>query len=76
MIDEPRDLLIEEAVSAFRERNTWGRILPSHAWLDLAPADRDALFDRQLASRIIERALDPNGRSSTVGAVLTRLGQM
>ncbi len=76
MTDEPKDLLIEEAVSAFRERNAWGRILPSPAWLDLRPADREAIFDRQLTSRIIERALDPNGRSSTVRAVLTRLGQM
>ncbi len=76
MTDEPKDLLIEEAVSAFREHNAWGRTLPSPAWLDLPPTGREALFDRQLASRIIERALDPSGRSSTVRAVLTRLGQM
>jgi len=71
--DEPKDLLIEEAVSAFRERNTWGRVLPSPAWRDLAPADREALFERQLDSRIIERALDRNGRTSTVRAILGRL---
>jgi hypothetical protein len=73
MTDEPRDLLIEEAVSAFRERNAWGRILPSPAWLDLPPADREVLFERQLASRRIERALEPNLRSSTIRAVLARL---
>lgn len=73
MTDEPKDLLIEEAVSAFRERNSWGRILPSPAWMDLPPADREALFDRQLTGRIIERAIDPNGRSSTVRAVFARL---
>jgi hypothetical protein len=73
MTDEPGNLLIEEAVSAFRERNTWGRVLPSPAWMDLPPAEREALFGRQLASRIIERAIDPNGRSSTVRAVLRRL---
>lgn len=73
MTDEPKDLLIEEAVSAFRERNTWGRVLPSPAWRDLAPADREALFERQLDSRIIERALDRNGRTSTVRAILGRL---
>ena len=73
MTDEPKDLLIEEVVSAFRERNTWGRVLPSPAWRDLAPADREALFERQLDSRIIERALDRNGRTSTVRAILGRL---
>jgi hypothetical protein len=73
MTDEPKDLLIEEAVSAFRERNSWGRILPSPAWMDLPPADREALFERQIASRIVERAIDPNGRGSTVRAVLARL---
>ncbi len=73
MTDEPKDLLIEAAASAFRERNSWGRVLPSPAWMDLAPADREALFERQLASRIIERALEPNGRSSTVRAVLARI---
>jgi hypothetical protein len=72
--DEPKDLLIEEAVSAFRERNSWGRILPSPAWMDLPPADREALFERQLASRILERAIHSSGRSSTVRAVLARLG--
>ncbi len=73
MTDEPKDLLIEEATSAFRERNAWGRVLPSPAWLDLPPADRELLFERQLASRIIERALEPDGRSSTIRAVLSRL---
>ncbi len=73
MTDETGDLLIEAAASAFRERNSWGRILPSSAWMDLSPADREALFERQLASRFIERALESNRRSSTVRAVLARL---
>ena len=73
MSDDPKELLIEEAVSAFRERNAWGRILPSPSWLDLTAEDRDALFARQLESRLIERTLDPNGLSSTARAVLKRL---
>ena len=56
MSDDPKDLLIEKAVSAFRERDAWGRILPSPSWLDLPAEDRDALFARQLESRLIERA--------------------
>ncbi|PYV33931.1 MAG: hypothetical protein DMG09_21700 [Acidobacteria bacterium] len=73
MSDDPKELLIEEVVSAFRERNAWGRILPSPSWLDLTAEDREALFARQLESRLIERALDPNGLSSTARAVLKRL---
>ncbi len=73
MSDDPKDLLIERAASAFRERDTWGRILPSPAWRDLSPEDRDAAFERQLESRVIERALHPAGLSATVRAVLERL---
>ena len=74
MTDDPKDLLIEQAASAFRERNTWGRILPAAAWRDLSPEDREAVFERQLESRLIERALHPSGRSTPVRAVLERLG--
>lgn len=71
--DRERDLLIEAAASAHRERDTTGRILPSPAWLDLAPADRDAAFERQLEARWLEAALDPEGLSTTARAVLDRL---
>ena len=73
MINEWRDLLIEKASSAFRERNASGRILPSPSWFDLTPADRESLFDLQLESRLIERALDTRGLSTSVQAVLSRL---
>lgn len=73
MSEDPRELLIEQAASAFRERNAQGRILPSPAWWDLAPEDRDALFVLQAESRLIERSLDPEGMNATVRAVLARL---
>ncbi len=73
MSDDPKDLLIEQAASAFRERNREGRILPSPAWWDLADDDRDALYSSQVESRLIERALDPMGMSATVRAVMGRL---
>ena len=73
MTDDAKDLLIEKAASAFRERNASGRILPSPSWFDLAPADRESLFDLQLESRLIERALHANGLSTTIQAVLSRL---
>ncbi|HYK90765.1 MAG TPA: hypothetical protein VE398_18475 [Acidobacteriota bacterium] len=68
-----KDLLVEEAASAFRERDSWGRVQPSPAWWDLPPEERLVLFKRQLESRLIERALDPEGFSNSVRSVLSRL---
>jgi hypothetical protein len=73
MTDDPGDILLEEAISAYRERTTSGRILPSPAWWDLPAESREELFRRQLQSRILESALDPEGRSTTVKSVLNRL---
>ncbi len=73
MSDDPKELLIEQAASAFRERDVEGRILASPAWWDLASGDRDTLYASQMESRLIERALDPAGLSATVRAVLARV---
>jgi hypothetical protein len=70
---EKNEILIEEAVSAYRGRTTSGRLLPSPAWWDLSPESREELFARQLESRFLESALSPDGSSSTVRAVLSRL---
>ena len=79
MSDQDRDLLIEAQASAFRERDPMGRILPSPAWWDLSPQDRDAAFALLLASRRLERLVDPQGLTTTARAVLARarmLGQI
>jgi hypothetical protein len=73
MKDDPKEILIEQAVSAYRERTASGRILPSPAWWDLSPESRDELFAKQLQSRIVERALDHDGMTSTIKSVLARL---
>lgn len=73
MTDYRNDSLIEQAVSAYRDRDPSGRITPSPAWWDLPQEAREALFVRQLESRIVESVLDPDGRSTTVRAVLQRL---
>jgi hypothetical protein len=65
--------IIESAVSAYRDRNAAGRILPSSSWFDLAPEQRDSLFERQLESRWIEQALHPRGWSTTAQSVLDRI---
>jgi len=72
MRDE-REVLLEEAVSAYRDRTASGRILPSPAWWDLPPESREQLFARQMQSRVVERALSPDRMSSTVRSVLRRL---
>ncbi len=75
MTDDPKEILIEEAVAAYRERTTSGRILPSPAWWDLNSEAREELLKRQIQSRILERAASPDGMSSTVRCVLSRLRQ-
>jgi hypothetical protein len=71
--EESKDLLIEKASSAFRERNASGLILPSPSWFDLAPESRETLYKHQLESRRLERAFHPQGHSTTVQAVLQKL---
>ncbi len=66
--------LIEAAATAYRERDAaTGRIQPSPAWCDLTPDGREAVFRLQYDSRLLERALDADGLSTTVKAVLRRL---
>ena len=73
MTDDPKEILIEEAVSAYRERTASGRILPSPAWRDLPADERETLFQTQLQSRILERSTSADGRSTTVRSVLRRI---
>lgn len=65
--------LIEAAVTAYRERDTEGRIVPSAAWWDLSPELAEKLFRAQVLTREIERALDPEGQTGTAKAVLARI---
>lgn len=67
------DVLIEAAATAFRERDAGGRILPSPAWFDLAPAERGALFELQMESRAWERLVSADGVSATGQEVLRRV---
>ncbi len=73
-MNEPRtDLLIESAVTAFRERDADGHLRAAGAWWDLDAAGRERLFATQQQARELERALDPLGASSTIRAVLERI---
>lgn len=67
------DLLIEAAAGAWRERDANGRPVPPPAWWDLPPDARQLAFDAQARTRDLESALDADGFSGTVRAVLARL---
>ena len=74
MTDEERDLLIEEATSAWRL--TEGEGPGSHpAWDALDEKGRLEAFDATSALRRMEAALDPEGMSTTARAVLGRLAE-
>jgi len=70
------DLLIESAATARRDRAPGGRAVPPPAWWDLPPDDRLRAFDAQVATRELEKALDPRGFSGTVRAVAARLRRL
>ena len=73
MKERDDELLIEEALSAWRPRTPTGEILPHPAWADLAPEDRERLFNETLRARKVEQALDPQGLSSAARVILSRL---
>ncbi len=68
-----RDALIEASLTAWRPRSPDGLIHPHPAWADLAPYDREAVFDAALQARAVESLVDPQGLSTTARAVLRRL---
>lgn len=67
------EALVEAVAGAFRERGRDGVVRGHPAFFDLDAAGRRAAHEAALESRILERALDARGRSSTVAAVLARL---
>ena len=73
MSSDETGALIEAAVTAYRERDADGRIIPPPAWWDLAPEALDELFAEQALAREIERAMDPAGESATAKAVMGRI---
>lgn len=73
MIKRKRNALIEASVTAYRERDLEGRLVPPAEWWDLAPEALDELYASQLLTREIERVLDPQGQTATAKAVLARI---
>ncbi len=68
-----QEALVEQVVSAHRERSALGEIRESPAYCDLDEEGRLAAFDRSLEARAMEAALDPTGLSTTARAILARI---
>jgi hypothetical protein len=68
-----RALLIEQVVTAYRERDGYGVIKDAPAWHDLDEAGRTEAFEQTVIARAVEAALDPDGLSTTARAVLERI---
>lgn len=73
--DADREALIEQVVSAHRAADPRGELIASPAFFDLDEEDRARAFDETLLSRKLEAALDAEGRSTTVHAILARIRQ-
>ena len=67
------ELLLEQVTSAFRARAADGRVKSHPAWHDLGREGRAEAFEATLRLRRMEQALDAEGNSSTVAAVLERI---
>jgi len=74
-VTEKRDdeALVEEVVSAYRERSVFGEIRPSPAFYDLDDDGRLRAFEEANRARAMESALDPQGLSTTAHALLARI---
>lgn len=67
------ELLLEQVVTAHRERRVDGSIRSHPAWHDLSDEARTEAFDATMLSRQLEAGLDAGGQSTTVRAVLERI---
>jgi hypothetical protein len=67
------EALIEAASAAWRPRDRDGAVRAHPAWHDLGEEGRVRAYEAARASRVIEAALDAEGLSSTVRAVLARI---
>ncbi len=73
MSDPDVDALLEAVAGAWRERDAYGAVRSHPAWHDLDAQGRDAAWARAAQSRKLEAALDPDGLSTTVRALLSRI---
>lgn len=73
MTPEERELLIEQAASAWRPRDRDGGVRAHPAWRDLDADGRIEVWRTASEIRRLESALDGERLSSTARAVLARI---
>jgi hypothetical protein len=73
MTPRERQLLVEQAASAWRPRRPGGTLAAHPAWHDLDAAGRAEAHELASVMRRLEAALDPEGLSTTARAILARL---
>jgi hypothetical protein len=73
MTERDREMLVEEAASAWRPRTPDGQTLAHPAWADLDAAGRRESFEDALVMRVLEAALDADGYSTAVRSLAARI---
>lgn len=74
MTPKEREALIEAVTGAFRPRDAiTGEVRGHDAWHDLDAAGRALAYERTIAVRELEAALDPEQLSTTARLVLARI---
>ena len=74
--DDRLDARIEATLHAHRRLDADGLPVPPPEWWDLSPDECMQAFDLRLRARALESALHERGWSSTVQAVMERIGGM
>ncbi len=67
------ELLVEQAITAWRPRDLHGAVRGHPAWHDLDADGRRDVYSSTVLSRAMEAAADPEGLSGTGHAVLARI---
>ena len=73
MTDPDDDALLEAVAGAWRARDAYGAVRSHPAWHDLDEAGKREAFEATVLVRKLEAAIDVEGQSSTVHAVLRRI---
>jgi hypothetical protein len=77
MTPQEREALIEAVTSAHRTIDPFTRMVSGHpAFHDLDEEGRRVAYERTLVTRTLERALDPQGLSTTARVVVRRLRRL
>jgi hypothetical protein len=69
------EILFESVLGSHRSRRSNGEIAWSAEWFDLSERLRIEAAETTIVQRELERAMDPQGLSSTIHAVMSRISK-